>query len=160
MKACIIFHSYSGITRGVAEKIQASTGGDLVEVHPRKPYTTLTAYSFGCLRARGEEAEPIEPAVIDVAPYDLVVMGTPVWAWKSTPATNAAINALQNCLGKKGVIFATCGSQEGETLAIMKKALEQKGVTVVGEFVFTRRDIADDQKIAALIQAVSAAGTS
>ena len=160
MKTCIIFHSYTGITRGIAEKIQAATGGDLIEVKPRRPYTTLTAYSLGCIRARGEEAEPIEPAAIDVSPYDLIVIGTPVWAWKSTPAANAAINALQNCQGKKAILFATCGSQAGETILIMKRALERKGVTVVGELVLSRRDVADDQKIAGLIHAVTMAGSA
>lgn len=160
MKICIIFHSYTGITRGIAERIKDVAAGDLIEVKPRKPYTTLTAYSLGCLRARAEEAEPIEPASIDVAPYDLIVIGTPVWAWKATPAINAAINALQNCHGKKAIIFATCGSQAGETLGILKRALERKQVAVIGESVLTRKDVADDQKIAGLIHLVTTARSS
>lgn len=155
MKTCIIYHSYSGITRGIAEKVQAATGGDLIEVKPRRPYTTLTAYSLGCIRARGEEAEPIEPATIDVAPYDLIVIGTPVWAWKTTPATNAAVNALQNSAGKKAVVFATCGSQAGEAIPIMEQALEKKGVSVIGHTVFSRKDVTDDQRIAGLIHMVN-----
>lgn len=158
MKIGIIFHSYSGITRSIAEKVQAATGGDLIEARPRRPYSTLTAYSFGCIRARAEEAEPIEPAAIDVAPYGLIVIGTPVWAWKTTPATNAAINALQNCAGKRAVVFATCGSQAGEAIPTMERALAKKGVSVVGHEVFSRRDATDDQKIAGLIQTVKTAG--
>jgi flavodoxin len=158
MKNCIIFHSYTGITRGVAEKVQAACGGDLVEVKPRKKYSTLTAYTVGCLRARNEEAEPIDPGSIDAAPYDLLVMGTPVWAFKSTPAINAAINALTNCEGKKAVIFATCGGQPGDTLAVMKRALGEKGVDVVGQFVFNRQDVKDEKKIGALTASVTEAG--
>lgn len=158
MKNCIIFHSYTGITRGVAEKVKAACGGNLVEVTPRKSYSTLTAYTVGCLRARNEEAEPIEPGSIDAAPYDLLVIGTPVWAFKSTPATNAAINALKNCEGKKAVVFATCGGQPGDTIAVMKRALGEKGVEVVGEFVFNRKDPAEKKKIDALIASVSNTG--
>lgn len=160
MKISIIYHSYSGITRGIAERIQAVCGGNLIEVKPRKAYNKISAYTIGCLRARNEEAEPVDPATIDVAASDLIVIGTPVWAWKTTPATNGAINALTNCDGKKAIVFATCGAQAGETIPIMKRALQQKGVTVVGEYVLTRKDLSDEQNVAGLVNAVKAAGIS
>ncbi len=86
MEIKIIFYSYTGITRGgVAQKIQrACGGGDLVEVKTVKPYSALTAYSMGCYRAmRGGESDPIEPSVIDVSTSDLIVIGTPVWAFRA-----------------------------------------------------------------------------
>lgn len=160
MKTTIIFHSYSGITRGIAERIQAACGGDLIEVKPRKEYNKISAYTMGCLRARSEEADPVDPAAIDVASSDLIVIGTPVWAWKTTPVMNGAINALKNCEGKKAVVFATCGSQAGDAIPIMKRSLQQKGVTVVGEFMLTRKDVGDEQKVAGLVNAVKAAAGS
>lgn len=147
MKTCIIYHSYSGVTRGIAEKINATCGGDLVEVKPKDNYSTLTAYSVGCIRARKEVCDPIIPDTIDVSLYDLIVIGTPVWAWKATPAINGAIAALKGCEGKKAVIFATCGSSAKETLPIMKKALEKRGVRVSGELVLNKSEIAGNEKI-------------
>ena len=44
MKSVIIFHSHSGITRGVAEKIGERLGGDMIEVTPEKEYSRLTQY--------------------------------------------------------------------------------------------------------------------
>lgn len=152
MKICIIYHSYSGITRGCARSIRDACGGDLVEVTPREKYGTLTAYTRGCLRARNEETELIDPGTIDVTAYDLLVIGTPVWAWKATPATNAGIAALQGCHGKKAVIFATCGSKPGETLPILRKNLGGKGVNVLAEVVLTRKDL--EEKTAVLIATV------
>ena len=156
MKICIIYHSYSGITRGVAEKIQAACGGDLVEVRPKENYTTLTAYMKGCKRARNEERDPITPEVIDVAPYDRLVIGTPVWAFKATPPINAAVAALKGCEEKSTVLFATCGGMPGETLPILRRALEERGVTVAGEEVFSRREIGDPKKLESLIAMVKA----
>ncbi|NTW93023.1 MAG: ArsR family transcriptional regulator [Methanoregulaceae archaeon] len=157
MKTAIIFHSYTGITRGIAEEIQAGCRGDLIEVKPRQDYTKLTAYTIGCLRARRGEGDPTDPRSIDVSPYDLIVIGTPVWAWKPTPVTNAAIRALRGCEGKPAVIFATCGGQAGDTLDVMRKELEAKGVCVQGESALTRKDCADPQKVAALIDLVKQA---
>jgi flavodoxin len=157
MKTSIIYHSYSGITRGIAEQVQKACGGDLIEVKPKEDYSTLTAYSLGCYRAMKEECDPIEPETIDVSASDLIVIGTPVWAFKATPVTNAAIAALKGCDGKKAVIFATCGSSATDTLLIMKKALETKGVKVVGQFVVTRKEIGAASKINAIIDSVRAA---
>jgi flavodoxin len=159
MKTSIIFHSYSGITRGIAERIQAACGGDLIEVKPKTPYNKLTAYTTGSMRARREEADPVEPGEIDLISSDLIVIGTPVWFWKTTPVTNGAIGALKNCQGKKAVVFATCGSKAGEAIPIMKKALQEKGVTTIGEFVLTQKDIKDEKKVAGLVDAVKAAAS-
>jgi len=157
MKTSIIYYSYSGITRGIAEKIQKSCGGDLVEVKSKENYSSITAYTLGCYRAMKEECDPIEPEIIDVSASDLIVIGTPVWAFKATPAINAAIAALKGCDGKKSVIFATCGSSAKDTLPILKKALEAKGVAVVGQYILTRKEIGESQKITGLIDSVNAA---
>ena len=156
MKTSIIYHSYSGITRGIAEKIQEGCGGDLIEVKLKKDYSTITAYSLGCYRAMKEECDPVEPESIDVSTSDLVVIGTPVWAFKATPAINAAIAALKGCDGKKAVIFATCGSSAKDTLRILKKALAEKGVSVIGEYVLTRKEIAEGQKVDDLVAGIKA----
>ncbi len=160
MKTCIIYHSYSGITKGIAEKVQAACGGELIEVKPRKNYNTLTAYTVGCLRAKNEECDPVDPETIDVSACDLLVIGTPVWAWKATPVTNGAVKALSGCPGKKAVIFATCGGKPGETLPILKKNLEAKGIRVLGEALFTRKDVGSPEKTNDLIAAVNAAAAA
>jgi flavodoxin len=160
MKTCIIFHSYSGITRGVAEQIQRACGGDLIEVKSLKKYNKLTVYATGSMRARNREIDPIDPESIDASSYDLLVIGTPVWAWMPTPAANATIAALKNCDGKMAVLFATCGSSAGETLNIMEKDLAGKEMTVKAKVVLTRKDIGDEKKVNGLIVAVkSAQGT-
>lgn len=159
MKTGIIFNSYSGNTRGVAEKVHAACGGELIEVVSKEYSSKITAYTIGCYRAMKGMSDPIEPKAIDVASDDLIVIGTPVWAGKATPAINAAVAALDGCKGKKAVIFATCGGKERETLPILKKALEERGVTVAGEFVFDKAGLKDPDRINAMISAIKTAGT-
>ena len=159
MKTRIIYYSYSGTTRGIAEKIRDACGGNLVDVKLIRDYSTLTAYSLGCYRAAKGVSDPIEQSVIDVYGDDLLVIGTPVWAGRATPAVNAAVEALRGCRGKKAVIFATCKGGARETLPLLKKSLEEKGVTVAGEFVFTPPDLADPAKISALVSEMTTAGS-
>jgi flavodoxin len=156
MKTSIIYHSYSGITRGVAETVQKACGGDLVEVTLKQNYSSISAYTLGCYRAMKEEGDPIDPEIIDVSASDLIVIGTPVWAFKATPAINAAIAALSGCAGKKAVIFATCGGSAKDTLPILEKALAAKQVIVAGQVVLTKKEIAEGSKINDLIEAVNA----
>ena len=131
IRACVIFYSYTGLTRGVAEGIRAASGCDLIEVRTTKPYTSFTAYTTGVLRSRRGACDPIEPAEIDVSAYDLLIIGTPVWAWKPTPAINAAVRALRGCENKTAVLFSTCSNQPGEALPLLRTAVEARGMRVV-----------------------------
>jgi flavodoxin len=160
MKTSIIYHSYSGNTRSVAENVHAACGGDLVEVKLTSDYSRLTAYTLGCYRAMRGVCDPIEQKAIDVAAADVIVIGTPVWAARATPAVNAAVAALQGCKGKKAVIFATCGGKEGDTLPMLRKDLLEKGVTVAGEFVFDKTGMKDPERINAMISAIKTAGST
>jgi flavodoxin len=160
MKVSIMYNSYSGNTRSVAERVSAACGGKLIEVISKEYSSRLTAYTIGCYRAMKGMCDRIEPAVIDVSSDDLIVIGTPVWAGKATPAINAAVAALVGCEGKKAVIFATCGGNERETLPILKTALEARGVTVTGEFVFDKAGVKDTDRINTLISAIKTAGST
>jgi DNA-binding transcriptional ArsR family regulator/flavodoxin len=140
IRACVIFYSYSGITRGVAEGIRNASGCDLIEVKTKNPYSSFSVYTTGVLHSRKGACDPIEPEVIDVSGYDFLIIGTPVWAWKPSPAINAAVRALKGCEGKMAVIFTTCSNQPGEALPILSKALSDRGVRVMAEISLAAKD--------------------
>ncbi|MDD3622586.1 MAG: flavodoxin [Methanofollis sp.] len=160
MKTCMIFYSGTGQTRALATGAAEIVGADLVEVRDRAEYSKTTMYLKGVPRARrGEEAE-IEPTEIDVGAYDLVAVGTPVWAGNPTPAANAIIAALRNCEGKRAVAFATSGITPGETLEKLSKALEERGLTVSGTFHASAKDLKKGdgpERLAQVIRSASSA---
>ena len=156
MRIIIVYHSFSGVTRTIAEHVSDACGGDLVEVRPRQPYSKLTAYALGCPRARAGKADTVEPAQIDVSAYDLVVLGTPVWAWRPSPVINGAVEALAGAGGKRAIVFATCASQPGETLPQLETALAAKGMRVVEGFSFSTQDLQDPRNVQALVARVTA----
>jgi DNA-binding transcriptional ArsR family regulator len=141
IRACVIFYSYSGITRGVAEGIRNASGCDLIEVTTKQPYTSFSAYTTGVLHSRKGVCDIIEPDTIDVSGYDFLIIGTPVWAWKPSPAINAAVKALAGCEGKMAVIFTTCSNHPGEALPILGKALADRGVRVMAEISLDAEDV-------------------
>jgi flavodoxin len=157
MSVAIVFHSETGNTQGVAQRLASACSGELIPVKDRAGYNKITMYVVGGARAHKRERNEIDPAVIDVSRHSVIVIGSPVWAWSPTPATNAAIASLRGCEGKKGIIFATSGGKPGETLAMMRSDLATRGVDVVGTFHFGRKELGDEQKLAALVSAVKQA---
>lgn len=154
MKITTIFYSYSGITRSIAEKIKESCGGDLIEVKTNEQYSAAKAYSIGCYRALKGICDEIQPSIIDIFETDLIIIGTPVWAYRATPAINGAVETLTNCSGKIVILFATCGSHANDTLSILEENLTAKGMIVGGKFVFNKNDVQDEDKINNLINAI------
>jgi len=146
MNIGILCYSYSGITLSLMKKIHEICGGELTEVRTQRKYRTFTVYTTGCLRSRQEECDPVVPSSFDVSGFDLVVIATPVWAWKPAPAANSIISGLFGCEGKPAVICATCCSDPGECIPIMRRRLEEKGVRVVGEMVLTRKEAEDPKR--------------
>jgi len=160
MSITTIFYSHSGITRGIAQQIHETCGGGLVEVKPVKPYSKITAYSQGCRRAMKGECDDITLASIDVSESSIIVIGTPVWASRAVPPVNAAVEALTGCKGKTAILFATCKGMPKDTLPLLAEALRAKDVQIAGEYVLSKNDVQDKEKIDALIAAVHSADGS
>jgi flavorubredoxin len=160
MKICIVFHSETGNTKKVAMHLASATGARLVPVKDCACYNNTTIYTLGALRARRREKATIEPEEIDVSDCDMVVMGSPVWAWHPTPAANAAITALQGCRGKKGIVFATSSGKPGETLVLLARALEERGVHVVGRVLFTSEELESAEKFTEFLDLIQKFGSS
>lgn len=150
MKTAIIYHSHSGITRGVAEKIQESLDGEMIEVTPEKAYSSLTVVPKGCYRAMRGLKDPVIPKTIDVSGYDQIVLASPVWAGKPTPVINGAIEGLTGCQGKKVFAILTCGSAKSgkEAVAPFVESLNMKGLEVFGTAVLDRDGAVDPESIA------------
>jgi flavodoxin len=154
MKICIIYHSETGNTRHVAQHIASACDGKLIEVLDKAGYNRLTRFLVWCKKARGEEMTPIEPVSIDVSGYDQLVFGSPVWAFKPTPAIHAAIEALKGCEGKRATAFCTHGGNPGQTAEVFQKWIEARGMKCVGNANITVKDIENEKKTKELISIV------
>jgi flavodoxin len=151
MKICIIYHSETGNTRHVAQHLAAACDGKLIEVNDTAEYSRLTRFLVRCKRARGEETTPIEPASIDVADVDLLVFGSPVWAFRPTPAIHAAIEALKGCEGKTAAAFCTHGGRPGLAGETFRKWIEARGMRLSAVADINQNDIENGKKTRELV---------
>lgn len=125
MKALVVYFSFEGNTKLVAEKISETIKGDLVELKTSKVYPKEGVGKFfwgGKSVLFGEEPELINPP-IDMDQYDTVIIGTPVWAGSFAPPIKSLISKY-HIAGKRIGIFA-CHGGGGATKCFdkLKKAL-------------------------------------
>ncbi|MFM9916752.1 MAG: flavodoxin family protein [Rhizobacter sp.] len=82
MRVLVVFFAHSGHTRYVASEIARRCGAQLEEVLDARPH----AGACEALRYIGDSligaTPPIEAVLNDPSDYDLVILGTPVWAWR------------------------------------------------------------------------------
>ena len=105
----IVYYSWSGNTRKVAELIKLETGGTLFEIEPVQPYTT--DYRAAVAQAKEEIQAGFRPelkAVPEIASYTVVFLGTPIWWHTMAPPLATLINRF-SLSGKTVVPFYTHG---------------------------------------------------
>jgi flavodoxin len=146
MKICIIYHSETGNTRHVAQHLASECDGKLIDITDTAKYNSLTRFLVWCKMAMGEEKTTIEPSSLDVSGFDQLIFGSPVWAFKPTPAIHAAIDSLKGCEGKKATAFCTHGGRPGQTAEVFQKWIEARGMKCVGNANIHQNEIENEKK--------------
>ena len=104
MKSLVVYYSRTGNAKFVAETVAAELGSDIEEVIDlKKREGKLGWMSAGRDASSGEQTE-IAPPTRNPKDYDLVVVGTPVWAWSPSAAIKTYL-AKNDLSGKKVALF-------------------------------------------------------
>ena len=81
MKTLIVYHSRTGVTKKVAETIASLIKADIEEIHSKTNYKGPLGYLKAGKESSMKKLPEIEEVKKDPSDYDLVVIGTPIWAW-------------------------------------------------------------------------------
>ena len=155
MKTLIVYYSYSGNTERVA-KIYADAfkAKGEVAVQRLKPKSEIHGFGAQCRAAfTGKAAELEEGASFDVSPYDLIIIGSPVWAFAPVPAMNTYLAKVNGLHGKKTIVLLTSGSGLGvkKCFKHIRAILESKGASQIDEINIPDRKQGDEAFIAASV---------
>jgi flavodoxin len=122
VKSLIVYYTRTGNAKFVAETIAAQLGSDIEEVVDQKKRSGPLGWLSGGRDATQEKETQIASTKLSPENYDLIVVGTPVWASRPTPAIRTYLK--QNGLsGKKVALFITMGGKDATKTVEKTKAL-------------------------------------
>lgn len=158
MKTLISYYSFSGNTDKIVNifgKILGTKG--LVDIQRLKPQSEITTFMGQCAAARKHEKAVLGQDVkFDASPYDMVLIGSPVWAFAPTPAINTFLDNISGLSGKRVVVLLTSGSGLGVKACFknIRKILEAKGAVRIDEINIPDRKNKDGDFVTSSLQKI------
>ena len=115
LKAVVVYFTVSGHTQAVAESVAAALGADLERIEAAKPLPSnmFVLLAVGGFAARMKRAWTARPAALKFGDYDLVIIGTPIWAWSLNPVVRGWLRANPIPAEIPYAAFATVGGPIG-----------------------------------------------
>ncbi len=155
-KALVVFYTYSGNTEKVAQmladELSARYETDTVRL---EALDESGSFLKQCVRAfRKKPAHIKENVPFDVSAYDMIALGTPVWAFGMAPALRTYLQKSRGFAGKRAVCFTTYGSGAGKQKCINEvvEVLKDKGAGRVSTFSVQQGDISKKEILAAQLR--------
>lgn len=138
MKKLVVFYSYTGHTKMIAENIQRKLNCDILEIKPVKPYSTdyQTVVDEEQNNSSVGKTPDIQKIDKNINEYDEIIIGTPVWWYTIAPVIRTFL--IQNDLSNKTIKpFATNAGWLGHTFQEIQKLCPNskvdKGMNIVFE---------------------------
>lgn len=123
MRAVVVYYSLEGNTKFAANQIAKELNADLLELQSVKKYATEgpLKYAVGGKDAVMGKKPELEPYSFQKEDYDLIIVGTPLWAGTCAPPIRTFL-AKENLEGKKLAFLVCCGG--GNSKKCMEKMAE------------------------------------
>ncbi len=158
MKSVIIYYSFSGNTKKVAQGLSEclKEKGEVVTIE-LKDLNEDGKFLSQCKKAFRHEKAAIQETNYDLSAYDLICVGTPVWAFSPTPAINTYLDKVSGVAGKSAVIFTTHGSGTGVNRCqnYMQELLSKQGVKEFKKFSIPQFRVKENEFVLAKIKEVT-----
>jgi len=137
----IVYFSRTRHTRRVAEELAQRLGADIESIQETGHRTGWWGYLRSLGEALQRRASPTATSTQDPSRYDLVVLGTPVWAHTMSSPLRSYIVAHAPQL-KSIAVFCTQGGSGGDsTLAQIAQLCQQRPIATL---VLNAQDIDSD----------------
>ena len=134
MKSLVVFYSRTGNARFVAQTIAAQICADTEEVIDLKKRSGAFGFLSGGFDARFGKGTKIAPSKKSPSGYDLVIVGTPVWGGRPSPAITTYLKN-NDLSGKKVAIFFARGGKKPQAVKQTKALMPNSNC--IGEFSIT-----------------------
>ena len=80
MKELVVFYSFTGKSRQIANALAQKENADIAEIKENKKRSVIGAYVAGSLAARRQKTAELERFNVDFSDYDKITIVMPIWA--------------------------------------------------------------------------------
>lgn len=138
MKTLMVYYSYTGNTKKIANAIKNNLNCDILEVTPKIPFSNdydevVSEYQNNSIKDKSIEINDIE---IDLKEYDKIIIGSPVWWYTICPVITSFLKEY-DLSGKKIYPFATNAGWLGKTFkdieTLCPNSEVEKGMNIIFE---------------------------
>ena len=146
-KVLVVYYSFEGHTKKIAEKISQNLNADILEVKPKneKKSSGFSKFLWGGSQVVMKKSPELEEISIDFSQYDEIYLGTPIWAWSFAPPIRTLFEKGY-IKGKKINLFYTHGGGPGKAEERIREEV-QKENTFGKAIEFLDKDIKNNEEI-------------
>jgi len=141
LKALVAYYSRTGTTKKIAEDVSQLLKCDMESIVDKKNRAGIIGYLCAGRDASTKKLTEIEQAKFDPASYDLVIVGTPVWASTLSAPVRTYLTQHRERFNKMA-FFCTCDGGKGTAFEEMEMASGKKPLAVLE---LTKREISNGQ---------------
>jgi flavodoxin len=136
MKILVVHSSFSGNTRLIAETIANEVNGDILELKVAKapPKNKVGKILWAGKTFFTTKFPKLEKFDISIEGYDLIFVGTPVWALTYAPPFNSFFRDIK-IQNKQVALFCTHGGLKGKVFNKMKSELSDNKIVGCIDFI-------------------------
>ena len=121
MKTLIIYYSRTGITKKVAEQLQKAFQADIEEVLDTVDRKGVKGYILSGRDAAFNRLTKIREIKANLKDYDLVIIGTPIWAFTIATPIRSLISQEKDNFSKSAFFCTKGGEGEQKVFTHMKE---------------------------------------
>jgi len=134
-KILVAYYSLTGNTQFVAEHIASELNADIEELKPIKDLdpNSGSKYFWGGMKATMKSKPKLEDLKFNPLNYDLVIIGTPVWAWNISPPVRSYCSEF-DLKDRKIALFTSSDGNGIKAMSRFKSFIEDS--EIIGEYRF------------------------
>ncbi|HOW60701.1 MAG TPA: flavodoxin [Candidatus Moranbacteria bacterium] len=144
MKILIIYYSRTGTTKKIALAVAKRIGAEVEEIKDTINRDGIKGYLISGRDAMQKKLTILKQSLKNPAEFDLVIIGTPIWAWSISAPVRTYITEKKNSF-KKIAIFCTMGGS-GD-VKVFSEIAEIIGLKPIATLALLTKDVARDKFI-------------
>jgi len=131
MKTLVVVYSRTGNTLSVAKRIAGELEADLEVIEDKTDRKGILGFLRSGYEAARKKVSPIAEPKHNPGDYDLVIIGTPIWAGRMPSPVRAYLLRFHGCLRQVAFFATSAGGGHGKVLAEMAEFTATKPLATV-----------------------------